>query len=309
MEIVAVATYAMDVLMNVDRLPGEDGFAVVTGNTYMPGGSGTNVLTQAARLGAECGFMGLLGDDTLGNDIIASLHDEKIDTSVVRRKESGISLHTDIVVDSEGKKFILLNMGNSFLAYEPEMMDMDYLRNAKIYFTDLLPVGPAMAGLKAAKEAGLKTGFNMQLDLMGMTGFGASKEKILESLQYVDLFAPCRAGLYQLCGTENLEECLAYLRPYFKGTLLVTLGGEGSAAFDENDVRYDQPIFSVNVVDTTGAGDAYMGGMLYAYLLKGMPLPEAMEFSTVCSSITCQKMGARSGPSLQQAEEFLKAHK
>ncbi len=309
MEIVAVATYAMDVLMNVDRLPGEDGFAVVTGNTYMPGGSGTNVLTQAARLGAECGFMGLLGDDTLGNDIIASLHDEKIDTSAVRRKESGISLHTDIVVDSEGKKFILLNMGNSFLAYEPEMMDMDYLRNAKIYFTDLLPVGPAVEGLKAAKAAGLKTGFNMQLDLMGMTGFGASKEIILESLQYVDLFAPCRAGLYQLCGTEDLDACLAYLRPYFKGTLLVTLGGEGSAAYDENDVRYNQPIFPVNVVDTTGAGDAYMGGMLYAYLLKGMPLPEAMEFSTVCSSITCQKMGARSGPSLQQAEEFLKAHK
>ena len=309
MEIVAVATYAMDVLMNVDRLPGEDGFAVVTGNTYMPGGSGTNVLTQAARLGAECGFMGLLGDDTLGNDIIASLHDEKIDTSAVRRKESGISLHTDIVVDSEGKKFILLNMGNSFLAYEPEMMDMDYLRNAKIYFTDLLPVGPAVEGLKAAKAAGLKTGFNMQLDLMGMTGFGASKEIILESLQYVDLFAPCRAGLYQLCGTEDLDACLAYLRPYFKGTLLVTLGGEGSAAYDENDVRYNQPIFPVNVVDPTGAGDADMGGMLYAYLLKGMPLPEAMEFSTVCSSITCQKMGARSGPSLQQAEEFLKAHK
>lgn len=309
MEIAAVATYAMDVLMNVDRLPGEDGFAVVTGNTYMPGGSGTNVLTQAARLGVKCGFMGLLGDDTLGNDIIASLHDENIDTTAVRRKENGISLHTDIVVDSEGKKFILLNMGNSFLSYEPGMMDLDYLRSAKIYFTDLLPVGPAVEGLKAAHAAGLKTGFNMQLDLMGMEGFGASREIILDSLQYVDLFAPCRAGLYALCGTENLEECLAYLRPYFKGTLLVTLGGEGSAAFDENDVRYDQPIFSVNVVDTTGAGDAYMGGMLYAYLLKGMPLKDAMEFSTVCSSITCQKMGARSGPTLQQAEEFLKAHK
>ena len=309
MEITAVATYAMDVLMNVDRLPGEDGFAVVTGNTYMPGGSGTNVLTQAARLGASCGFMGLLGDDTLGNDIVKSLHDEKIDTAAVRRKESGISLHTDIVVDSEGKKFILLNMGNSFLAYEPEMMDMDYLCDAKIFFTDLLPVGPAMAGLKAAKASGLKTGFNMQLDLMGMTGFGATKEKILESLQYVDLFAPCRSGLYGLCGSENLEECLAYLRPYFKGTLRVTLGSQGSVAFDQQDIRYSQPIFPVHAVDTTGAGDAYMGGMLYSYLLKEWPLQEAMEFSTACSAITCQKMGARSGPDLQQALDFVKAYK
>lgn len=305
MEIVAVATYAMDVLMNVDRLPGEDGFAVVTGNTYMPGGSGTNVLTQAARLGAKCGFMGLLGDDTLGEDILASLHDAGIDTAAVCRKKSGISLHTDIVVDSEGKKFILLNMGNSFLAYDVDMVDKEYLQNAKIYYTDLLPVGPAMEGLKAARAAGMKTGFNMQLDLMGMEGFGATKEKILESLQYVDLFAPCRSGLYALCGTENLDECLAYLRPYFKGTLLVTLGSQGSVAYDADDKRYEHPIFEVHAVDTTGAGDAYMGGMLYAYLLKEMPLQDAMRFSTVCSAITCQKMGARSGPNLEEVNAFL----
>lgn len=305
MEIVAVATYAMDVLMNVDRLPGEDGFAVVTGNTYMPGGSGTNVLAQAARLGAKCGFMGLLGDDTLGDDILKSLHSEGIDTAAVRRKEGGISLHTDIVVDSEGRKFILLNMGNSFLAYDVDMMDLSYLKEAKIYYTDLLPVAPAMEGLKNARAAGLKTGFNMQLDLMGMEGFGASKEKILESLQYVDLFAPCRNGLYALCGTEDLEACLAYLRPYFKGTLLVTLGSQGSVAFDEHDKRYEQSICPITPVDTTGAGDAYMGGMLYAYLLHEMPLQKAMEFSTVCSAITCQHMGARSGPNLEQVEAYL----
>ena len=61
MEIVSVSTYAMDVIMNVSTLPGEDGFAVVTNNTYLPGGSGTNVMVHAARLGADCGFFELLG--------------------------------------------------------------------------------------------------------------------------------------------------------------------------------------------------------------------------------------------------------
>ena len=305
MDIVSVSTYAMDVMMNVDRLPGEDGFAVVTNNTYLPGGSGTNVMVQASRLGASTGFMGLLGSDTLGDDIIKSLKAEGMDTSRVLRKEGGISLHTDIVVDSEGKKFSLLNMGDSFLAYDPNDVDKDYISNAKVYYTDLLPYGAALEGLKSAKESGLKTGFNMQVDLYTMNGFGASKEDVLGSLKYVDLFAPCRSGLYQICGTEDLDECLGYIRKHFKGTLLVTLGSKGAVAFDENDRRYECAARNVKAVDTTGAGDSFMGAMLYTYLLGGMELGKAMEFATVCSAITCQGLGARSTPTKAQVEAVL----
>ncbi len=305
MDIVSVSTYAMDVMMNVDRLPGEDGFAVVTNNTYLPGGSGTNVMVQAARLGATTGFMGLLGSDTLGEDIIKSLKAEGIDTSHVIRKEGGISLHTDIVVDTEGKKFILLNMGDSFLSYDPKDVSKDYISKAKVYYTDLLPYTAALEGLKVAKEAGLKTGFNMQVDLFTMNGFGASKEAVLDSLKYVDLFAPCRAGLYQICGTEDLEECLKYIRQYFNGTLLVTLGSKGSVAFDDKDKKYECPARNIKAVDTTGAGDSFMGAMLYAYLLRGMELGKAMEIATACSAITCQGLGARSTPTKEKVEEVL----
>lgn len=302
MDIVSVSTYAMDVMMNVTNLPGEDGFAVVTNNTYMPGGSGTNVIVQAARLGAKAGFLGLLGTDTLGDDIIKSLNSEGIDTSKVVRKENGISLHTDIVVDPEGSKFILLNMGDSFLAYDKKDVNKDYIANAKIYYTDLLPYEASLEGLKIAKANGLKTAFNMQVDLNTMNGFGVSKEAVLDSLQYVDLFAPCRAGLYQICGTENLDECLKYIRKYFKGTFLITLGKEGSVAYDEKDNKFTCPSKNIKAVDTTGAGDSFMGGMLYSYLLKGESLENSMKFSTACSAFTCQGLGARSTPTLEQVE-------
>lgn len=305
MDIVSVSTYAMDVMMNVTNLPGEDGFAVVTNNTYMPGGSGTNVLVQAARLGAKAGFLGLIGTDTIGDDIIKSLNNEGIDTSKTVRKKDGISLHTDIVVDPEGSKFILLNMGDSFLAYDKKDVDKEYISKAKVFYTDLLPYEASLEALKCAKESGLKTAFNMQVDLNTMNGFGVSKESVLDSLKYVDLFAPCRAGLYQICGTEDLNECLKYIRNYFKGVLLVTLGKEGAAAFDEQDNTYKCPARNVKAIDTTGAGDSFMGGMLYSYLLMGEKLEKALEFSTVCSAITCQGLGARSTPTLAQVREML----
>ena len=302
---IGLGTLAMDVMLQVDTLPAEDGFAVITNTTYLPGGSGTNVTVQASRLGASCGFISQVGDDSLGADILKSLAAEGVATDAMPVKTGGISLHTDIVVDREGKKFILLNMGDAFLSMEESQVDMDYLRQAKIYYTDLLPGGPAVAGLKAAKTAGMKTAFNMQVGLPAMEGFGVPKNLILDSLQYVDLFAPCRDGLYAICGTTDLKECLTYLRKWFKGTLLVTLGSQGSAAFDENDRRYDQPVIPVEAVDTTGAGDSYMGGMLYSYLLKNMTLSESMRFSTACSAYTCTNLGARSVPTLNMVQDIL----
>ena len=96
------------------------------------------------------------------------------------------------------------------------------------------------------------------------------------------------------------------MRPYFKGTLLVTLGSRGAVAFDEQDRRYETPSMQgIQIVDTTGAGDAFMGGMLYTYLLQGMPLQQAIEFSTICAGITCTKLGARSAPTLEEVRARL----
>ena len=306
MDLVSISTYAMDVLMNVNQLPGEDGFAVVTNNTYTAGGSGTNVVAQAARLGAECGWLGLIGDDSLGRDIIKGLEVEGIDASHVLKKENGISLHTDVVIADDGKKFILLNMGNAFLAYDAKDVDKEYISKGKVFYTDLLPYPAALEGLKAAKEAGLKTGFNMQVDLNTMNGFGVSKEAIIDSLKYVDLFSPCRAGLYQMSGTEDLEECHRYIRQFFKGTIVVTLGGKGSVGWDADDNMFTQPVMTgIDIVDTTGAGDSFMGAMMYAYLLKGYELEKALRFATICAGITCTKLGARSGPDEKTVLELL----
>jgi sugar/nucleoside kinase (ribokinase family) len=303
MDIVGLGTVAMDVLLEVDKLPGEDGFAVIKRRSYLPGGSGTNVIVQAARLGAASGFVAQVGDDQLGSEIRASLASEGVDTSGLLVKRGGTSLHTEIVVDGEGKKFILLDLGDAFLGLEQASVRTSYVTGAKVFYTDLLPGGPAIAALKEAKKAGLSTVFNMQVGLAQMEGFGVSKQALLDALAYVDVFAPCREGLRALTGQKSVDEAAKALRAGFAGLLLVTLGGEGSVAF-EGSSETRVPIRKVEVKDTTGAGDSYIGAFMVARFLRGMGLGESMAFATAASAFTCTGLGARSSPTSAELEAF-----
>lgn len=309
MDVIGLGTYAMDVLKKVNALPKEDDFCIIEDTTYVPGGSGTNVIVQLARLGAECGYICKVGDDEIGKGILNSLLEEKIDVDKVIVEPGKISLHTEIVIDHEGSKFIMLNMGDAALSLRSDETDLNYLTQAEVFYTDLFPKEAAIDGLKAAKQAGKITVFNMQTGLETMESLGITKEDILQVLQYVDIFAPCRNGLYAITETTDLLECREVLRNYCHGVLLFTLGKKGAVAFDEKDAIYQVNSLDVDAVDTTGAGDSFIGGFIYSYLLKKESLNTALEFATACAAYTCTGLGARYTPTLNQVQLFIKEHR
>jgi sugar/nucleoside kinase (ribokinase family) len=298
-DVVGLGTVAADIVKRVDKLPAADGFAVILETTFLPGGSGSNVITQISRLGGTCAYIAQVGDDSIGEVVIGSLKDEKVDTSGILIKEKGSTIHTEIVVDQQGEKFILLSLGDSFLSMETSGVNYGLLDQAKVYFTDLLPGGPAIEGLKRAKEKGLNTVVNMQVNLGTMTGLGVNKETILAALPYIDVFAPCREGLFDLCETQDVVEAKDCIRKSFSNTLLVTLGGKGSVAFDKEDRMITVAPHPVKVVDTTGAGDSYLGGFIYKHFIQQSGLQESMEFASRCAAFTCGGLGARSCPTLE----------
>lgn len=304
MDVYGLGTLAIDVLMKVDKLPAADGFCIVKSNERQPGGSGTNVIVQLARLGAKCGFAGGVGDDGLGKDVLDSLRQEKVSTDQMKVIPGKITLHTDIVIDDAGDKFIMLNMGDAFDAFRAEDVNPEEIAGAKIFYTDLLPYSPAVSALKAAREHGVRTVFNMQVGLGTMEGMGISRKDVLAALEYVDVFAPCQEGLYGLTGTRDLDECTAFLRRYCKGVLLFTLGKKGSVAYDEQDNRFSADCITVEAVDTTGAGDSYMGSFIFAYYLRKYDLEKAMRFASVCAGYTCTGLGARFSPDIETADQL-----
>ena len=305
MEVCGLGTIAMDVLMQVDMLPQKDGFCMVKNTSYQPGGSGSNVIVQLARLGAECGYIAALSKDRYGLDILNNLKAEGVDTSCMEVFDKGVTLHTDIVIDQNGDKFIMLNMGDTFEKLEFDDMKKLYVETAKVFYTDLCPGKPAMKAITAARNRGIETVFNMQVGLATMNGLGVSKEELLACIREVDVFAPCRQGLFDLTGTENLDECCGYLRNYTDAVLLFTLGSGGSAAYDRDGTKYEVPCKKVNVIDTTGAGDSYMGGFIYSYCIKGKDLLSSMRFATSCAAHTCSGLGARFSPDLEMVGQYL----
>lgn len=305
MEVCGLGTIAMDVLMQVDMLPQKDGFCIVKNTSYQPGGSGSNVIVQLARLGAECGYIAALSKDRYGLDILNNLKAEGVDTSCMEVFDKGVTLHTDIVIDQNGDKFIMLNMGDTFEKLEFDDMKKLYVEKAKVFYTDLCPGKPAMKAITAARNRGIETVFNMQVGLATMNGLGVSKEELLACIREVDVFAPCRQGVFDLTGTENLDECCGYLRNYTDAVLLFTLGSGGSAAYDRDGTKYEVPCKKVNVIDTTGAGDSYMGGFIYSYCIKGKDLLSSMRFATSCAAHTCSGLGARFSPDLEMVGQYL----
>lgn len=305
MEVCGLGTIAMDVLMQVDMLPQKDGFCMVKNTSYQPGGSGSNVIVQLARLGAECGYIAALSKDRYGLDILNNLKAEGVDTSCMEVFDKGVTLHTDIVIDQNGDKFIMLNMGDTFEKLEFDDMKKLYVEKAKVFYTDLCPGKPAMKAITAARNRGIETVFNMQVGLATMNGLGVSTEELLACIREVDVFAPCRQGVFDLTGTENLDECCGYLRNYTDAVLLFTLGSGGSAAYDRDGTKYEVPCKKVNVIDTTGAGDSYMGGFIYSYCIKGKDLLSSMRFATSCAAHTCSGLGARFSPDLEMVGQYL----
>ena len=237
--------------------------------------------------------------------MISSLEQENVNAENMVMKKGSITLHTDIVIDRNGSKFIMLNMGDAFGSLDAKEAALDQICKSKVFYTDLLPKNAALTALKEAKKAGVTTVFNLQVGLGTMEGLGVSKEEILESLAYVDIFAPCREGLYAITGTEDLDKCRDYLRKYCSGLLLFTLGDQGSAAYLGNEAKLTVPIKKVNTVDTTGAGDSYMGSFIYSYCLQGKELEDSMRFASVCAAHTCTGFGARFSPKLEEVADEL----
>jgi sugar/nucleoside kinase (ribokinase family) len=146
--------------------------------------------------------------------------------------------------------------------------------------------------MRLARDAGVRVIFDLDV---APNYFAAAKlgsaEDLVAALRLVDVLKSCKAAAREITGETDYEKIAAQLVVVGPQVVAVTMGAEGALVARPGEMVH-VPAFQVNVVDSTGAGDAFMGGLSYA-LLQGWDDRRAGLFANACAAICCTKVGAR----------------
>jgi len=286
----------MDVVATADRHPGIG--ETVGGNAvlYFPGGKGANQAVAAARLGAPTALIGRLGTDAFGRDLKAFLAAQGVDLSFVRKTEKAHTGTAIITVANADNTIIVISGANALV--DAADIAAPALAKGDIAVSQFeIPLPAIDAFFQRARAAGATTILNP----------APARELSREMLDLVDILILNESELGFLTRTRLRDsdyhtrfiDAARALQPGEDKIICVTLGKRGLLALiDGNPLIV--PGRAVNAVDTTGAGDCFVGAVA-AQLAAGKSIREALAYANVAASISVQRIGA--APSMPTAAE------
>lgn len=288
--ITVVGSINMDLFIMTDRRP-KAGETVLGNDFYSsPGGKGANQAVAAARLGAEVNMIGRVGDDQFGEELKSFLAQENIfldSVETVTHEASGIA----VITLSEGDNSIIVYQGAN-LETTPTYVTKyeELIANSDVVLTQLeIP-------LEAVRETvALCEKHNTKL-ILNPAPIAALSEDILEK---IDFITPNELEYGSLAEDMDMTK--------FLQKLIITKGKAGIVYYNK-ELEQIIPSHTVDVVDTTGAGDTFNGAFAYA-IASGNDVQQACKFANAAAALAIQKLGAQAGmPTNKEVEEFLQNH-
>jgi sugar/nucleoside kinase (ribokinase family) len=296
-QVVGIGSCGVDYFAIVPRLLGPEEKINADRMEIHAGGVTGNNLTQVGRLGATAGWLGLIGDDESGRLIAKAFADDGLDLSGIETIEGEQSTFVWIPVDRQGERCIYMfpNVNGKLTAAQVRSLFAAKIANAKHFHTEAsqLPLPPIKEGMLIARDAGVRVIFDLDVapSFFAQTKLGSEKD-LIEALQLVDVLKPCKAAAREITGESDYEKMAAKLLALGPKIVAVTMGADGCLIAGDGKMVQVAP-FNVKVVDSTGAGDAFMGGLSYG-LLHGWEHRQVGTFANACAAICCTKVGARS---------------
>lgn len=292
--ILVIGSINIDLVINTDIIPklGE----TVHGKNFMTsyGGKGANQAVAVAKLCGKADMIGAVGNDEFGKLLKANLENNAIRTKGV--KIANVNSGVAVITVCNGDNHIILD-GGANDAVTPEWIDenIDLIKNADIVIFQLeIPMETIIYASKKAKEYGCKVLLNP-----------APAAKLPdELLSYCDILVPNEHEAEIITGYSDEESALKALWDDGKRTVIITLGSKG-CLYNEGKTIKKQSAFSVTAIDSTAAGDSFIGGYCVA-ISEGKNMDDAIRFATAVSAITVSRPGAGASiPTREETETFL----
>lgn len=294
--VLVIGSLNMDLVVHCDRLP-ERGQTIIGGAFFTaPGGKGANQAVAAAKLGAWVQMAGCVGRDAFGETLVAGLRDAGINTEHVTDVDgaTGIAL---ITVDAAGANTIVVASGAN-TAVDAGMVDRalaDADGPGILLLQHEIPPEANARAVQSAHQAGWFVMLNpaparpLPLDLLSLIGLVTPNETEAAAL----VGRPVAGRADAVAASRALLDMGAR-------AVLVTLGGDGAIWCDRSRALHC-PAVAVQAVDTTAAGDAYIGA-LAAALVERRPLEQSLGFAAAAAALAVTRRGAQ--PSLATRAEL-----
>jgi ribokinase len=310
-EILVVGSLNADLVVRAPRFPqpGE----TISGEDLqvIPGGKGANQAVAAVRHGAQVSMLGRVGNDGFGDFLLDNLKENNVDISRIQRDEASTGTAI-IVVDSNGQNSIVLSAGANGNVTAEDVENASFADHKLLLLQLEIPTPTVLAATRRAREHGLSVILNP----------APAKELPDELISLVDYLIPNETELNLLTGIEvndipSAELAAKSLLARGVKHVIVTLGSKGALIVNKERIT-TVDAYPVDVVDTTAAGDAFIGGFAYQLLesanllgnlqehtLTGTRAPvlqKAVRYACACGALATTKFGAQ--PSLPTKEEI-----
>ncbi len=296
-KVIVFGSMNMDLSIDAPRVPAAGETLAGSGFITAAGGKGANQAVAAARLGADVCMVAAVGADGFGDELTAGLAAAGVDVSLVRHvadETTGVA----VILRTAGENRIVLHAGaNHVLGADDVVSDLRRVGEKNDILVTQGECDPAAteAVLRSANELGLYTIFNP-----------APARPVPDDLwPCVDLVCLNETECQIMCGVlpEDDTTCRAAarrLRDLGAGAVVITLGAAGSYGLGADGSPVRVPAAPTTVVDTTGAGDTYIGA-LAAGRTRGLSLAESMHWGAQAAALAVSRLGAQ--PSIPTAEE------
>ena len=293
-DLVGVGLNATDTLIPLAAFPARGSKTEYEQERVMPGGQVASAMVACQTWGLSTRYVGKLGDDDGARLHERAFEQVGVEARLIHVAEAA-SPRSLILVDQQGERTVLCRKDER-LVLRPEDLEREWIVNARALLVDGHDTAAATQAAQWAREAGVVVVADLDEPYAGV-------EALLERIDclIVSRDFPCR-----MMQEPDLHEALKKMQARYGCRLTAaTLGEQGVLAWD-GERFYASAAYRVPVVDTTGAGDIFHAGFLYA-LLQGWPLQRQLDFACAAAAMNCTGEGARGGIGpVEKIEEMMR---